>query len=255
MSDKSVKNNKQPKPFAIILKRELKSYFTSPVAYIVMVIFLVIAGLLYFPFFFLDGVANMRQFFSFLPLYVSCFVPALTMRVYAEEKRVGSFETLMTLPVTEYDVQARKYLASLATTLIMIAPTILYVLTLEIFGSPEYGPIIGGYIGAALFCFAFLTVYKYINGFRDLSAMPFSYLELLFIFIAPIIAILGDYIESCVKRCIGLKDSDEVIRQKEIPVLSNLEDLMKGHGGFADRIDSCVLVACYALWLKVMPPT
>ena len=115
--------------------------------------------------------------------------------------------------------------------------------------------IIGGYIGAALFCFAFLTVYKYINGFRDLSAIPFSYLELLFIFIAPIIAILGDYIESCVKRCIGLKDSDEIIRQKEIPVLSNLEDLMKGHGGFADRIDSCVLVACYALCLKVMPPT
>ena len=158
MSDKSVKNNKQPKPFAIILKRELKSYFTSPVAYIVMVIFLVIAGLLYFPFFFLDGVANMRQFFSFLPLYVSCFVPALTMRVYAEEKRVGSFETLMTLPVTEYDVQAGKYLASLATTLIMIAPTILYVLTLEIFGSPEYGPIIGGYIGTIFLCAAFVSI-------------------------------------------------------------------------------------------------
>lgn len=150
--------NKQQKAFAIIMKRELKSYFTSPVAYIVMVIFLVIAGLLFFPFFFLEGVANLRQFFSYLPLYISCFVPALTMRVYAEEKRVGSFETLMTLPVTEYDVVLGKYLASFISTLIMIAPTILYVVTVEIFGNPDYGPVIGGYIGAIFLSAAFVSI-------------------------------------------------------------------------------------------------
>lgn len=157
MSEKISEKSKN-KAFSIIMKRELKSYFTSPVAYIVMVIFLVIAGLLFFPFFFLEGVANLRQFFSYLPLYISCFVPALTMRVYAEEKRVGSFETLMTLPVTEYDVVLGKYLASLISTLIMIAPTILYVITIEIFGNPEYGPIIGGYIGAIFLCAAFVSI-------------------------------------------------------------------------------------------------
>lgn len=154
----NITEKKLHKPFAVIMKRELKSYFTSPVAYIVMVIFLVIAGFLFFPFFFLQGVASLREYFSLLPLYISCFVPALTMRVYAEEKRVGSFETLMTLPVTEYDVVLGKYLASFLTTLIMIAPTLLYMITVAIFGNPDFGPMIAGFIGAIFLSAAYTSI-------------------------------------------------------------------------------------------------
>ena len=103
----------------IIMKRELKAYFASPVAYLVSALFLIISGIFfYFGFaylyggFFLMDRAELRAFFSALPLILSCFIPALTMRLFAEEKRAGSIETLMTLPVTELDVVTGKYLAS-----------------------------------------------------------------------------------------------------------------------------------------------
>ena len=145
-------------PALIIFKREFKSYFTSPVAYIVTGLFLIISGIMFFSTFFLNNRAELRQFFGLLPIFMSFFVPALTMRLFAEEKRSGSLETLMTLPVTEVDVVAGKYAASLAGTLSMLVPSLFYVITLEIFGSPDYGPIIGGYMGAIFICAAFSAI-------------------------------------------------------------------------------------------------
>ena len=80
------------------------------------------------------------------------------MRVFAEEKRVGSIETLMTLPVTETNVVAGKFLAVFIETLVMIAPTLFYVVAAEIFGEPDYGPIVGGYIGAIFLCACFVAI-------------------------------------------------------------------------------------------------
>ena len=144
----------------IIMKRELKAYFASPVA-----LFLIISGIFfYFGFaylyggFFLMDRAELRAFFSALPLILSCFIPALTMRLFAEEKRAGSIETLMTLPVTELDVVTGKYLASFIGTLIMLLPTLLFIVPAEVFGSPDYGPIIGGYVGAIFLCASFTAI-------------------------------------------------------------------------------------------------
>ena len=145
MSDKKTKAKN---PAFVIMRRELKSYFSGPIGYIVTGLFLVINGLLFFAAFFLQNRADLRNFFSLLPIMLSFFIPAITMRVFAEEKRVGSIETLMTLPVRELDVVTGKYLAVLVEALIMLAPTLFYVITAEIFGSPDYGPIIGGYAGA-----------------------------------------------------------------------------------------------------------
>ena len=149
----------------IIMKRELKAYFASPVAYLVSALFLIISGILfYFGFaylyggFFLMDRAELRAFFSALPLILSCFIPALTMRLFAEEKRAGSIETLMTLPVTELDVVTGKYLASFIGTLIMLLPTLLFIVPAEVFGSPDYGPIIGGYVGAIFLCASFTAI-------------------------------------------------------------------------------------------------
>jgi len=152
-----MKNNK-PNCAAIIFKREFKAYFTSPIAYIVTGLFLIISGVMFFSTFFLYDRAELRQFFGLLPLLLSFFVPALTMRLFSEEKRSGSMETLMTLPVTEVDVVCGKYLASLTGTLLMIAPSLFYVITAEIFGSPDYGPIIGGYLGAFFLCATFTAI-------------------------------------------------------------------------------------------------
>ena len=149
----------------IIMKRELKAYFASPVASLVSALFLIISGIFfYFGFaylyggFFLMDRAELRAFFSALPLILSCFIPALTMRLFAEEKRAGSIETLMTLPVTELDVVTGKYLASFIGTLIMLLPTLLFIVPAEVFGSPDYGPIIGGYVGAIFLCASFTAI-------------------------------------------------------------------------------------------------
>ncbi len=156
--NKSLKAKKAKGSAAIIMKRELKAYFTSPVAYIVTALFLVVSGILFYAVFFLQDRAELRQFFSTLPVLLSIFIPALTMRIFAEERRVGSIETLMTLPVTELDVVTGKYLASLLSTLIMLAPTLFYILPAVIFGSPDFGPIIGGYIGAIFLCASFTAI-------------------------------------------------------------------------------------------------
>ncbi len=151
-------NKKSKKPAIIIMKRELGAYFTGPIAYIVTGLFLIITGILFFSTFFLQNRAELRYFFGYLPLLLSFFVPALTMRLFSEEKRVGSIETLMTLPVTEVDVVTGKYLASFIGTLVMLAPSLFYVVTAEIFGSPDYGPIIGGYLGAIFLCASYTAV-------------------------------------------------------------------------------------------------
>ena len=155
MSDKKFKAKN---PAFVIMNRELKSYFSGPMGYIVTGLFLIISGLLFFAAFFLQNRAELRNFFSTLPILLSFFIPAITMRIFSEEKRVGSIETLMTLPVREIDVVTGKYLAVFVESLVMIAPTLFYVITAEIFGSPDYGPIIGGYMGAIFICAAFSAI-------------------------------------------------------------------------------------------------
>lgn len=150
--------NKSKNPAFVIMKRELSAYFTSPIAYIVTGLFLIITGILFFSTFYLYNRAELRLLFTYLPLLLSFFVPALTMRVFAEEKRVGSIETLMTLPVTEVQVVTGKYLASFISTLIMIAPTLFYIIPAEVFGSPDYGPIVGGYLGAIFLCASYTAI-------------------------------------------------------------------------------------------------
>ncbi len=150
--------NKTKNPAITIFKRELASYFASPIAYIVTGLFLIITGILFFTAFFLQNRASMRNLFQLLPLILSFFIPALTMRVYAEEKRVGSIETLYTLPVTEFDVALGKFLASFVASAIMIAPTLLYLIGMLPFGRPDIGPVIGGYLGALFLCAAFSAI-------------------------------------------------------------------------------------------------
>ncbi len=142
----------------IIFKRELKAYFTSPTAYIVTGLFLLITGLVFFSSFYLYNRAELRQLFGLLPLILSFFVPALSMRLFAEERRSGSIETLMTLPVDETSVVTGKYLSAVVSTLIMVAPTLFYLLPVCVFGKPDFGPIIGGYLGTIFLCACFAAI-------------------------------------------------------------------------------------------------
>ena len=108
----------------VIFKREMAAYFNSPIAYIFIIVFLALNAGLYMTSFFLQGQADMRQLFSSLPLFLIFFIPALTMRLWAEDRRSGTFELLMTLPMRTGEVMAGKYLAALAFYLIALAGTL-----------------------------------------------------------------------------------------------------------------------------------
>lgn len=152
----------------VIFRRELGAYFHSPIAYIFIIVFLMLTSGFYTNGFFLAGVADMRDFFGTLPLYLLFFIPALTMRLWAEEQRSGTFELLMTLPMKPSHIVMGKYLASLAFYAIALAGTLTIPLTLAWIGSPDYGAIVCGYIGAVLLGALFLAIGAFISGlFRD----------------------------------------------------------------------------------------
>jgi ABC-2 type transport system permease protein len=133
-----------------VFARELKSYFTSPIGYVVIVVFLVATGLLFFSTFFLQGQAELRRLFELLPISLAIFIPAISMGTIAEEKRRGTFETLITMPVQLTDVVLTKFLGILAFALIMIAPTVLYAFSIAGIGNLDGGAVAGGYLGVLL---------------------------------------------------------------------------------------------------------
>ncbi len=142
----------------IIMKKELFSYFASPIAYIVIIVFLIFTGLLFFQNYFIRGLADMRGFFQLLPWLFSILVPAVTMKLFAEEKHTGSIEMLLTLPVTTMDVVIGKLLAATLFCIIMLIPTSLYVVTVAMSGTIDIGPVIGGYAGSILLAACYASV-------------------------------------------------------------------------------------------------
>ncbi len=152
----------------VIFRREMGAYFHSPIAYIFIIVFLMLTAGFYTNGFFLTGIADMRDFFGTLPLFLLFFIPALTMRLWAEDQRLGTFELLMTLPMKPASIVLGKYFASLAFYGIALAGTLTIPLSLFWIGSPDGGAIFCGYLGALLLGALFLAVGIFISGlFRD----------------------------------------------------------------------------------------
>ncbi len=141
-----------------IIKREFKSYFLSPIAYIVIALFLIITGWFFFSVFFIAGRADLRDFFAMLPIVLTFAIPAITMRCYAEELKSGSFEILLTLPVTQLEILLGKFTAALGFIVIMFMPTLSYPIFITLLGDLDWGPVVGGYIGAILLAASFCSI-------------------------------------------------------------------------------------------------
>jgi ABC-2 type transport system permease protein len=141
-----------------IFKKEFKAYFISPIAYIVIAVFLLVTGWFFFTPFFLFNQANLRNFFALLPLVFSFVVPAVTMRLISEELNVGSYEILLTMPVTTLDIVLGKFLASVVFVAAMLMPTLAYPITVSLLGELDWGPVVGGYMGAVLLGGAFSAI-------------------------------------------------------------------------------------------------
>jgi len=141
-----------------ICNKELKDYFISPIAYIVISIFLLVTGWFFFATFFYYNQADLRNFFDLLPITFSFFIPAVTMRLFSEELNVGSYEMLLTLPVTFNDILVGKFLAGVFFVAAALVPTLAYPICVAFMGQLDWGTVAGGYMGALLLGSAFTAV-------------------------------------------------------------------------------------------------
>jgi ABC-2 type transport system permease protein len=144
----------------IIAKRELTSYFTSPVAYVFLVIFLLLTGFFTFTAgnFFERGEASLAAFFGWHPWLYLVLVPAVGMRLWAEERRAGTLELLLTMPITPWQAILAKFLASWAFLAVALFLTFPAVITVNLLGSPDNGVIFAGYLGSFFLAGAYLAI-------------------------------------------------------------------------------------------------
>lgn len=133
-----------------IARKEFGTFFKTPVAYIVICAFQVLVGWLFFASYFDNKEASMRQFFGLLPLTFAIFVPAISMRMWAEERKIGTFETLLTMPIADTAIVFGKFLAALGLLAVMLGLTlpIAFIVSYTSAAPVDAGPIIGGYLGA-----------------------------------------------------------------------------------------------------------
>ncbi|MXY99811.1 ABC transporter permease subunit [Candidatus Poribacteria bacterium] len=143
---------------AAIFKKEFRSYFNSPIAYIFITFFLGLSSWLFFRGFFFGNQAEMRVFFVYMPWIFLFFVPAVTMKLWAEEKKIGTIEILMTLPIRDYEVVLGKFFASFALLIVTVLLSLVIPFSVMYLGDPDGGIIITGYIGLLLMGAAYLSI-------------------------------------------------------------------------------------------------
>jgi ABC-2 type transport system permease protein len=160
-------------PALVISRREIRTYFNSPVAYIVVTVFTAITGYLFFTQLFLEKQAELRQLFGFMPFLFMFMVPAVTMRLLADEKSTGTLELLSTMPVRDWEVVVGKFLAALALVGTAVGLTIVFAISVRTLGPLDRGPAIGGYIGLLLMGGAFVSIGVMCSAFTRNSIVAF----------------------------------------------------------------------------------
>jgi ABC-2 type transport system permease protein len=171
-----------------ILFKELKSYFNSAIAYIVIIVFLVIAGILFSISFFPNNIASLRDFFGnfFIQLILFVvFIPAITMRSFSEEKKQGTLELLLTKPVQDYELIAGKYLAAFLLVCVALIPTLIYCLAVFYLGPLAFYEVISGYIAFLLMSAMYVGIGIFVSSLTENQIVAFivSVLIALFFFL------------------------------------------------------------------------
>lgn len=141
-----------------IARRELASYFYSPIAYVALVLFLVVSGILFSDDFQPGRPVEMRTIFDWMVWLLVFIMPVLSMNLLSQEWASGTIESLMTAPISETEVVAGKFFGLLSFYFVLLLPTFLYVVMLRIYGKPDYGPIFSGYLGIILVGAMFISV-------------------------------------------------------------------------------------------------
>ncbi len=189
------------KKIKVLVKKELNLYFNSPIAYIVISIFLMLLGFFYSRPLFIQNYATLRHVFDVIPLFFLFFIPAITMRLYSEEYKSGTIEVIFTLPVRKIEVLLAKYISAVCVILISIILTLLYPITLLFFGKFDIGQTIAGYIGVLLLVLFFSSIGVFTSSFTKNQIISFVIsfaimfiffiLGKLGIFVSPTLAYIG----------------------------------------------------------------
>jgi len=156
-----------------IYRRELRSYFYSPVAYVVIVVFLAIVGWFFTNTLFLSNVASVGTVFEVVPWIFIGFVPAITMRLLAEEKKSGTIELLTTKPIRDVEIVLGKFLAAWTLLAAALAPTLLYVITISALGDVDLGPVLAGYLGLLLMGGVYVGIGLFASGLTENQIVAF----------------------------------------------------------------------------------
>jgi gliding motility-associated transport system permease protein len=174
----------------VIARRELSSYFYSPIAYVAMVLFLGVAGYLFSRDFVPGQPAGMRSIFEWMVWLLVGVLPVLCMGLLAQEWATGTIETMMTAPVEEHEVVIGKFLGSFFFFLVLLAPTLLYLVMLALYSRPDYGPIVSGYLGLILVGAMFISIGLFCSSLTktQLVAVITAWAILLMISLVPWIA-------------------------------------------------------------------
>jgi ABC-2 type transport system permease protein len=166
-------NQKYTKLLSVLFVKELMAYFNSPIAYIFIGIFLVVGNWLFLNPFFLNNQLNMRNYFAILPWIFLFLAPALTMRLWAEEKRSGTIEFLLTLPITNWQLVLAKFFGALVFLAISLALSFSLPISILALGSLDLGPVIGGYLGALFLGAAYLALGMFISSMTKNQIIAF----------------------------------------------------------------------------------
>lgn len=155
--------------------RELRSYFNSPIAYVFLAVFVGAALFTFFNIkaFFARGQADLRGLFEAIPLLTLLLVPALTMRLWAEEAKQGTLELLLTFPAKDFELVAGKFLASWILLAVALALTLPLAVTVSLLGHLDWGPVVGGYVGALLLGAAYLAVGQFLSALTENQILAF----------------------------------------------------------------------------------
>ena len=142
----------------VLARKEFRSYFDSPIAYVVITLFLLIAGYQFSTALFINNSPDLRTLFSIVRFILLFFIPALSMRLISEERRLGTIELLMTLPLKEWQLVLGKYLAAYLLMIITLLLTMIHYITIAALGEPDFGAAMSGYIGLMLVVGVYLAI-------------------------------------------------------------------------------------------------
>lgn len=156
-----------------IFKKEMRSYFNSATAYVLIVFFLAILGWFYVNSIFLENISSMRSMFEVIPWIFLFVIPAITMRLISEEKKSGTLELLTTKPISDTDIILGKFLAAWGMVGITLIPTLLYYITVSSVGQLDHGVVIGAYLGILLMSAVYISLGLLASSLSDNQIIAF----------------------------------------------------------------------------------